>query len=130
MEFAQSCIRVLAAVALFAMGVHFAPVQASVANDRGSLSAAFDGAHRSSVVALAKQTSVGKFGLAEQDCPPVCPTGCPHSPAADCCGSGVLAVSSVVIAVISAAGSLPCEADRGLSGVEPDALQEPPQLFA
>jgi hypothetical protein len=119
----------LAAVALFAMGVHFAPFEASIAHDRGSLSAAFDGAHRS-VAASAEQTSVGEFGLAERDCPPVCPIGCPHSPSADCCGSGILAVSSVVVAVILAAGNLPREADRGLSGVEPDALQEPPQLFA
>jgi hypothetical protein len=130
MEFAQSCIRVLAAIALFAMGVHFAPVQAAIANDRVSVSATFDGAHREDAVTPVKQTSAGELGLAEQECPPICPTGCPHSSAAGCCGSSVLAVAGVVIAVISATANLPHEADPSLSGVEPGALQEPPQLVA
>ena len=130
MDFARSFITVLAAIALLAMGVHFAPVQANVPNDRDSISTAFDSAHRVGVVTLVKQTSAGEHGLAEQDCPPICPTGCPHSPEANCCGSGVLAVASVPVAVISAASDLPCGAHASLSGVEPDALQEPPQLFA
>lgn len=130
MEFVQSCIRVLAAVALFAMGVHFAPAQAAVENDHGAVSAAFDSAHSVGAVTLVELTLAGEVSLARQDCPPVCPTGCPHSPAVDCCGSGVLAVASAAMTVISATAALPHEADHSLSGVEPGALQEPPQLFA
>lgn len=130
MEFGRSFLKVLAATALLAIGIHFAPVQAAVANDRVSTSVAFDGAHRLGVVTPVKQTSAGELGLAEQDCPPVCPIGCPHSPEANCCGSGVLTVASVPVAVIPTANDLPCGADASLSGVEPDAPQEPPQLFA
>jgi len=129
MEFAQSCIRALVAIALFAMGVHFAPAQAAVSNHRGGISAAFDSAHRVGSVMLVEQTLAGEVGLAKQDCPPVCPTGCPHSPTADCCGSSVLAAASVVIAMISATDDRPYETYLSLSGVEPGALQEPPQLF-
>src|SRR5581483_3242278 len=74
MEFARSCIRVLAAIALLAMGVHFAPIQTAAANDHGSLSAVFDGAHRTDVVTLVEQTSVAEITLDKQDCPPLSPT--------------------------------------------------------
>lgn len=117
------------AIALLAMGIHFAPVQAAVASDRASVSSAFDSAHRTMVVAPAK-TSPGELGLAKQDCPPICPTGCSHALTADCCGSSVLAVGSVPTALISATVALLREADQSLSGVEPDTLQEPPQFFA
>jgi|SRR5581483_29113 len=130
MEFARSCIRVLAAIALLAMGVHFAPIQTAAANDHGSLSAVFDGAHRTDVVTLVEQTSVAEITLDKQDCPPICPTGCSHSSAANRCGSNILAAAPAVIAVMAAVAALPHEADQSLSGVEPDALQEPPQLFA
>jgi hypothetical protein len=76
MEFAHSCIKVLPAIALFAMGVHFAPVQAAVSNAPVSVSAALDGAHREDTVTPVKQTSARELGLSKkQDCPPVCPTG-------------------------------------------------------
>lgn len=128
MELVPSCIRTFAAIALVVMAGHSAPVQAAVATDLGSAAPASDVAQR--VDLAVDQNSIGEFDLADRDCQPICPTGCPHSAGVGCCGSIVLALSSVVPAVMSAAGDLPCKADQNLSGVEPDAPQEPPRLSA
>lgn len=130
MEFARSFIKVLAAVALFAVGLHFAPLHVAVASERASVSTGLDGAHRTIIGSPIKQTSAGELDHARQDCPPSCPTGCPHASSAACCGSFILTVASLATAEISATTALPREAGRSLSGIEPDALQEPPQFFA
>ena len=129
MESVRSCVRAFAAIAFLAMGVHFAPVEASVPT-HGSLGTACDIAHRADKVAPVDQAFADEFDLADRNSAPICPTGGPCSAGVACCGSVVLTTPSLIPAVISAAGDSPDEIDRSLSGVEPDAPQEPPQHSA
>lgn len=126
MNLAGTWIRAVAATALLAMAAPLGPASA----DHGFPLVTCDIADHADAAALpigqdARQSS----GLAEHDIP-ICAAGCSHSAGLGCCGSVVVAAPSVIVVAISAAGDLPYEADQSLSGVEPDALQEPPQHSA
>ena len=125
MEFAQTWIRAFAAIALLAMAAPFGLASA----DHGSPVGTCDIADHSDTAVPLGQDALEGLGLADHDIP-ICPAGCSHSAGLGCCGSVVVATPSVVVVAISAAGDLPYEADQRLSGVEPDAVQEPPQHSA
>lgn len=125
MEFVQIFVRALVAITLFVMSVHFGQVQAGSASDRAFAFTAVHAATSPGNVAPVHSHFVGEFDLAD-DCSPFCPTGCTHTTSLECCGWGVLGPISVALAV-TAASDPPYAADRSMSGLEPDALEEPPQ---
>jgi hypothetical protein len=128
MDFVPWCIRVMVAVAVLAMSVAFDPGQSVPASDHDAVSVALDSGLSADTLARI-ELMAGEIGLANRDCPPDCPTGCAHSANTSCCAS--LAVGSSAFSVVITAGAVvPYEADQSLSGFEPDAPQEPPQLSA
>lgn len=127
MDFVPSCIRVMTAIALVAMSVAFDPGQSVSANDHAAVSIALDSAPETF---SRVERTVGEVGLADDQCPPGCPTGCVHPASVTCCAAGAMASSSAIPVVITAGAVVPYEADQSLSGFEPDAPQEPPQLSA
>ena len=130
MEFARTWISALAVIALLAMVAPLAPAHASHSADRGPPATGCDVAHHTEKAVPNGQDSPGGLDLASRGSPPICPIGCPHSTGLGCCGPGVPAIAAMIVVAISVAGDLPCKADRSLSGFEPDAPQEPPQLSA
>lgn len=130
MKFVLCWIRALAAVGLLVASAHFAPVNASGPADRGAFSIACNIAHYGDNIVPAHQVSVREFSFLGQESAPTCPTGCHSCPAPGCCGSVVLTSPSASFTVSSTVGDLTDEAEQSLSGVEPETLQEPPQLSA
>lgn len=131
MGFAGFCIRGLTAIALIVIGVIvFDSGQSAPANDDDTVSIVLDPGlgHDASVLV---ELTAREIGQADPHCPPGCPTGCAHPASVSCCASGaVVGSSSACQVVITAGTAMPYEADRNLSGVEPDVPQEPPQLSA
>ena len=125
MNFGWTWIRALATIALVAMAGPFGSASA----DHGSPAGKCDIAHYTDNAFPIGQDALEEFNIAENDIP-ICPAGCSHSAGLGCCGSVVVATPSLVVVAISAAGDLPYEADQSLSGVEPDALREPPRHSA
>ena len=125
MNFAPTWIRAFAAFAFLAIAAPFGPVSA----DHGSPVSTCDIAHHPHNAVPIGQGTIEELNLANHHTP-ICSAGCSHSAGLGCCGSVVVATPSVIVVAISAAGDLPYEADQSLSGVEPDALQEPPQHSA
>jgi hypothetical protein len=130
MEFVRTCISAFAVIALLAMAVPLAPAHASHSADRGSPAAGCDFSHHTEKAVPVGQDSPGELDVARHGSTPTCPVGCPHSTGLGCCGLGVPAIAAMIVVAISVAGDLPYKADRSLSGFEPDAPQEPPQLSA
>jgi hypothetical protein len=110
------------------MSVAFGPGQSVPANDPDAVFIVLDSGLSPDTFARVELTA-GEVGLADRRCPPGCPTGCAHPASVSCCAS-VAVGPSVFQVMISAGADLPYEADQSLSGVEPDAPQEPPQLSA
>ena len=125
MEFARTWIRFFAAIALLAIAAPVGPVLA----DHGSPVSKCDIAHHPDNAVPIGQGAIEELNLANHHAP-ICPAGCSHSAGLGCCVSVVVANTSVIVVAISAGGDLHYETDQSLSGVEPDALQEPPQHSA